>query len=115
MTLRDHEHPINISVTKTNEVYGLEIDPDTIRLFNLRIHAVKLKKKDGKECVVLQLSGPAGTIIPKGTSLARVRYEPFENSEVSMSESKTLEGHGPIQWSGNSKIKVPRNKKKESL
>ena len=115
LTLKGHDHPINISVTKTNEVYGLEIDPDTIKLFNLRMHAVKLKKKDGKECVVLQLSGPDGTIIPKGTSLARVCYEPFEISEVSISESKTLEGHGPIQWSGTSNIKVPRNKTKRVI
>jgi hypothetical protein len=45
-----HGKPVIISVTKA----------ETVKLFGLKVHAIKSRKKDNVECIMLQLSGPVG-------------------------------------------------------
>ena len=72
-----HGKPIVIAITKSKEIHGLEMDPQTVQLFKLNTHAIKMKKRNEVECIILQISGPVGMVIPKGTPLARICYNPL--------------------------------------
>ena len=105
-----HGKPIVITITKYKEVHGLEMDPATIQLFDLKTHAIKLKKKNNVECIKLQVSGPVGMVIPKGTPLAKLCYKPLVLEAPGEVVSKVLLSQQPIESdNGIGRVLIPKN------
>ena len=73
--LQGHDKPSVVSVSRQKTVHGVQIDPNLYRQFQIQISAIKLNKADDTQCVILQITGPKGIIIPKGTMLAKLCYE----------------------------------------
>ena len=105
-----HGKPIVITITKSKEIHGLEMDPQTVQLFKLNTHAIKMKKRNKVECIMLQISGPVGMVIPKGTPLARICYNPLVSERQEEIRSQALLSQLPIQPVGEiDKVLIPKN------
>ena len=112
IVFQSSDEPTTISLSRKEKVYSIQVDPNTLNQFNIKIQANKLTKKDGSQCIIIHLFGSKGSVIPKGTVIAKVCYEPLNHTNddihvIPASDVDQLKYQKPLV-SREETIRIPR-------